>query len=431
MEAFEHIVKVFLESQGYIVTTNVKFPVRRKTKKAKYGEYQTHGYEVDIVAAKANSLLLGSVKSLFGSRGVNRQGFKGIADARKGTHFDWYKIFNESEIREGVLQEAQKKYGYPLEQIRFCLFAGKFTKGHEDIVIAHLNKEQIEVYNLKRIMEGLVEGLKAHVSAAQFNLLTFVAWKVVAYDALGGSPQYKIRVTAGPTKVRLARTLIDGGDHGNPVLTTYRDRLICMWPSAYGSVLYMSSTSGGRGWTEPATVSIPTDYYSVRTIDLAVYDEKLWLFGVVKGAKEKSQFFTAIIQIHPDGDAFTLMGWNEAILAVANPSPYHRVSLASSDTRLWLAYVEGNSIRIVHLEDSSWSFPEIIHEFHSQEATSPSIAYCNNYLYVCYQNGSILTVRRRHETQSNWGLDNLKVNDAQVQANYGVDIHKISVIQSK
>jgi len=35
MEAFEHVVKVFLEAKGYVVTSNVKFPVRRKTKKAK------------------------------------------------------------------------------------------------------------------------------------------------------------------------------------------------------------------------------------------------------------------------------------------------------------------------------------------------------------------------------------------------------------
>jgi len=33
MEAFEHVVKVFLEAKDYVVTSNVKFPVRRKTKK--------------------------------------------------------------------------------------------------------------------------------------------------------------------------------------------------------------------------------------------------------------------------------------------------------------------------------------------------------------------------------------------------------------
>jgi len=77
MEAFEQLVKVFLEAEGYIVTSDVKFPVRNKTKKVKYDEYQVHGYEVDVVAAKNNSLLLGSVKSFFGSGGVDRQCFIG------------------------------------------------------------------------------------------------------------------------------------------------------------------------------------------------------------------------------------------------------------------------------------------------------------------------------------------------------------------
>jgi len=51
MEAFEHVAKVFLESRGYAVSTNVKFPVRRRTKKQAYKEYQEHGYEVDLVDA--------------------------------------------------------------------------------------------------------------------------------------------------------------------------------------------------------------------------------------------------------------------------------------------------------------------------------------------------------------------------------------------
>ncbi len=72
MESFEHLVKVFLESQcqQYVVTTNVKFPIRKKTRKVEREEYQTHGHEVDIVAARFDSLLLGSVKSFFGSKGV-------------------------------------------------------------------------------------------------------------------------------------------------------------------------------------------------------------------------------------------------------------------------------------------------------------------------------------------------------------------------
>ena len=160
MEAFEHIVKVFLESQGYVVTTNVKFPVKRRTKKANYEEYQTHGYEVDIVGAKSNSLLLGSVKSFFGSGGVSRQGFKEIADTSKKTHFDQHKIFNALEIRDGILKGASSKYGYPREQIQLCLFVGRFSFEEEQIITNYLKEKHVKVYNLKMIVEGLLKAAK-------------------------------------------------------------------------------------------------------------------------------------------------------------------------------------------------------------------------------------------------------------------------------
>lgn len=160
VEAFEHIVKVFLESQGYVVTTNVKFPVRRKTKKTRYEEYQTHGYEVDIVGAKSNSLLLGSVKSFFGSGGVRKQGFMGIADTSRKTHFDRYKIFNDVDVRDSILKEAGNRYGYPLRHIQLCLFVGRFGFGEEQTIVDYLGKSDIKVCNLRMITEGLLEAAK-------------------------------------------------------------------------------------------------------------------------------------------------------------------------------------------------------------------------------------------------------------------------------
>ena len=181
MEAFEHVVKVFLEDQGYVVTNNVKFPIRRKTAKAKYVEYQIHGYEVDIVAARSNSLILGSVKSFFGSAGVSPQGFKGIADTGKRTHFQNYKMFNEPEIQEGMLREAENRYGYPQSQIQFCLFAGKFQKGQESIITSHLNTivagaGPVRVFNLQTVVQGL---LKAAESRTYINDPVIMTLKVL------------------------------------------------------------------------------------------------------------------------------------------------------------------------------------------------------------------------------------------------------------
>jgi hypothetical protein len=70
VEAFESFVAVALEAEGFVVSGGVKFRVKLPTRKAAYTEEQTHGYEVDLVGARADRLVLASVKSAFGSRGV-------------------------------------------------------------------------------------------------------------------------------------------------------------------------------------------------------------------------------------------------------------------------------------------------------------------------------------------------------------------------
>ena len=159
MESFEHVVKVYLESSGYTVSCGVKFPVRMRTKaKTKDGtkHYQKHGYEVDIVAARHGQLLLGSVKSFFGSRGVNRQGFRGIADRSRRTHFQRYMMFNRLKLRNAILHRASEIYGFPMNQIRLALFVGKFLAADKEDVEAYLSKRGIDVIGPDVIVEQLL-----------------------------------------------------------------------------------------------------------------------------------------------------------------------------------------------------------------------------------------------------------------------------------
>lgn len=158
MEAFEHIAKVYLESFGYVVTGGVKFPIRRSTKKP--GESQTHGYEVDLVGARSGSLVLASVKSFFGSAGVNRQGFKGLADDNRRTHYHRYTMFNEPDVRQGLIDGAVQRYGFRPEEVSMQLFVGKFRVGDREAIQAHLSSipcvgEQIKVVGLHEMVERL------------------------------------------------------------------------------------------------------------------------------------------------------------------------------------------------------------------------------------------------------------------------------------
>ncbi len=63
MESFEQFVVVAMEAEGQIVLEAVKFPVRRHTRKVLHDEVQTHRYEVDLGGARADRLVLATVKS--------------------------------------------------------------------------------------------------------------------------------------------------------------------------------------------------------------------------------------------------------------------------------------------------------------------------------------------------------------------------------
>ena len=132
MEAFESFVAIALESEGFVVSGAVKFPVTRQVRKPQRVEVQTHGFEVDLVAANAERLVLASVKSFFGSRGVVAEHVTGAsADANARL----YALLNDEDVRSQVLARACERYGYRLEQVEARLYVGRFaapTKGVDE-----------------------------------------------------------------------------------------------------------------------------------------------------------------------------------------------------------------------------------------------------------------------------------------------------------
>jgi hypothetical protein len=125
VEAFESFVALALEAEGLVVSSAVKFPVRLQTRRTDRVEIQTHGYEVDLVGARADRLVLATVKSALGSRGVVAEHVTGETtneSARKR-----YAILNHSEIRRTVVREAGRRYGYRASQIELRLYVGRFA----------------------------------------------------------------------------------------------------------------------------------------------------------------------------------------------------------------------------------------------------------------------------------------------------------------
>lgn len=123
MEAFEQFVALAMEAEGLVVSGALKFPVAIKTRKTSRPETQTHGFEVDLVGARADKMVLATVKSFFGSRGV-------VADQVSGAsaiYSSRYALLNNLTVRESVLLGASERFGFEPSDIEFRLYVGKFA----------------------------------------------------------------------------------------------------------------------------------------------------------------------------------------------------------------------------------------------------------------------------------------------------------------
>lgn len=160
MESFEQFVAVAMEAEGLIVSEAVKFPVQRRTRKVQHDEVQTHGYEVDLVGARADRLVLATVKSFFGSRGVIAEHVMGTGGDQRSTNL--YLLLNDSVIRSGVVSSAAERYGYTADQVRVRLYVGRFAapvKNNHEPAIREWASTQfvgggpIEVYGLPDVIQ--------------------------------------------------------------------------------------------------------------------------------------------------------------------------------------------------------------------------------------------------------------------------------------
>lgn len=140
MESFEHLCKVALEAEGFAVTSIAKFPVRRRTRRTEREEYQTHGYEIDLVGARGGKLVLAEVKSYFGSGGVTRQHFVGLGGALQSKQSERFKLINDPDLRLQVTKGACERFGYTPSQIEWRLYVGHFANGHEEEISGHLSR---------------------------------------------------------------------------------------------------------------------------------------------------------------------------------------------------------------------------------------------------------------------------------------------------
>lgn len=178
VEAFESFVALALESERFVVSEAVKFPVQQQTTSG----LQTHGYEVDLVGARAGRLVLASVKSYFGSRGVAADHVLG--EASRPALNKRYALFNNTEIRNTVVEGLAARFGYPLDHLELRLYVGRFADksgAHEKRIREWCEQQIVGAGPIKVIgVNEVVSAVSAVAASSQYrDNAALVAMKVL------------------------------------------------------------------------------------------------------------------------------------------------------------------------------------------------------------------------------------------------------------
>ncbi len=163
MNAFENIVRMFLEAEGYWVRQSVKVEISKEDKKA-IGLPTMPRPEIDLVAlnVKRNELLLIEVKSFLDSPGVYFGDVIG-----EGGEESWgakrYRLFANSKFREVVTRKLREEY---LEQglingktqISYALAAGNIhSSADESKIRYHFSQRGWKLFSPKEIKGKIAE----------------------------------------------------------------------------------------------------------------------------------------------------------------------------------------------------------------------------------------------------------------------------------
>ena len=160
MNAFEEIVKLYLEAEGYWVRQSVKVKISKDDKRA-IGLPSMPRPEIDLVAlqVRENELLLIEVKSLFDSYGVDFEGVCG-KDPKGAKR---YRLFNNSKFRDivtGTLREEYLKRGLINEntKINYALAAGKIHSPWDESKISeYLLQQGWVLFSPKQIKDKITQ----------------------------------------------------------------------------------------------------------------------------------------------------------------------------------------------------------------------------------------------------------------------------------
>jgi len=155
MNAFENIVRRYLEEEGYWVKQSVKVHISKEDKVA-IGTYSMPTPEIDLVAlnVERNELLLIEVKSFLDSYGVWLEAVTG-KEIEAGKR---YKLFTNSTFRKSITKTLKEEYikrGLINEntQIKYALAAGNIYSDNERAIAEYFKKNGWILFTPNQIKE--------------------------------------------------------------------------------------------------------------------------------------------------------------------------------------------------------------------------------------------------------------------------------------
>ena len=158
MDAFEQIVALILDGEGYWTRTSFKVDLTKEEKRI-IGRPSSPRWEIDLIAYRpADNLLLAvECKSYLDSLGVDPKDL--LPDGKSASR---YKLFNDKTLREIVLNRLSMQLmdmGMAVQtpQAKLCLAAGKTLPNVEEVIEKQLAEQGHEFYGPRRIFEWLLK----------------------------------------------------------------------------------------------------------------------------------------------------------------------------------------------------------------------------------------------------------------------------------
>ena len=158
LEGFEDVARLYFEGQGYIVSGSVSIPFvgdketkRRERQLAAVGPTDP-AIQIDLVAARADELVICEVKSWFKSTGLVFD--RHFSDDPSGREI---KLFRNEQYRNYVARNLAKRFRYKFEQVSFALVSGKARPADVPEIREHFKERKWLFLTSADIAKSIVE----------------------------------------------------------------------------------------------------------------------------------------------------------------------------------------------------------------------------------------------------------------------------------